>query len=77
MVDKINTLFSLLQFNSSSGNITDMAAVIKLEVMQFMTLQAAVATLLLLLIVIYYPSRPKDLPSFTAGAKREDFFQVR
>ena len=69
---------TLLQFNSSAvvtSNVTDQVQRIKLELMQFMTLQACVATLLLFLIIVYYPSRPKDLPSFTAGAEREDFLQ--
>ena len=69
---------TVVQFNTTSdGNVTDLVDTIKLEVMEFITLQACVATLLLFLIIIYYPARPKDLPSFTAGAKREDFVQVK
>ena len=54
-------------------NSTVSVGQIKLEVMNFMSLHAGLAALTFLLILIYYPARPEDLPSFTAGEKREDF----
>ena len=38
-----------------------------------MNLHAGLALITFLLILIYYPARPEDLPSYTAGEKREDF----
>ena len=38
-----------------------------------MSLHAGLAALLFLLIIIYYPAKPENLPSFSAGEKREDF----
>ena len=38
-----------------------------------MNLHAGLAAITFLLILIYYPARPEDLPSYTAGEKREDF----
>ena len=46
---------------------------IKYEVMNFMFLHAGLCGFLFLLVILYYPSRPDSLPSFTAGEKREDF----
>ena len=57
------------------GNYTNQVIKIKTEVMYFMSLHAGLAALLFLLILIYYPAKPKNLPSFTAGEKREDFIQ--
>ena len=54
-------------------NSTVSVGQIKLEVMNFMSLHAGLAALTFLLILIYYPARPEDLPSFTAGEKRKDF----
>ena len=51
----------------------EVVATIKVQVMQFMALHVVLAGLLFLLVLVYYPSRPGDLPSFTAGEKREDF----
>ena len=38
-------------------------------------MQAGMAGVLFVLLLIYYPDKPKNLPSFTAGEKREDFVQ--
>ena len=54
-------------------NCTELAEQIKVEVMYFMSLHAGLAGLCFLLVLVYYPSRPDDLPSYTAGEKREDF----
>ena len=54
-------------------NSTELISQIKLEVMNFMSLHAGLAALTFLLILVYYPARPEDLPSYTAGEKREDF----
>ena len=51
----------------------EVVATIKVQVLQFMLLHVVLAGLLFLLVLVYYPSRPGDLPSFTAGEKREDF----
>ena len=65
----------LLSLKVMTGNETELGHTIKLEVMYFMTLHAGLAVLLFLLLLLYYPARPKNLPSFTAGEKREDFLQ--
>ena len=56
-----------------TGNSTELVAQIKQDVMYLMYLHAGLAALTFLLILIYYPARPEDLPSYTAGEKREDF----
>ena len=61
-----------LDYNSTY-NHTEEVHIIKLEVMYFMFLHAGLCALLFLLVIIYFPSRPDSLPSFTAGEKREDF----
>ena len=53
----------------------DLVSKIRLQVMYFMTLHAGLAALLFILVLVYYPSRPSHLPSFTAGERREEFLQ--
>ena len=69
------TNMTLLNFTLPQEATEELVTKIRLEVMYFMTLHTCLAALLFLLVLVYYPSRPRDLPSFTAGERREDFLQ--
>ena len=69
------TNMTLINSTLSEVETEELVSKIRLEVMYFMTLHACLAALLALLVLVYYPSRPGDLPSFSAGERREDFLQ--